>query len=175
MFLSKAVRALAVPAALIAFSHIAAAQAKVVVVNLQRAVLESAEIKAAGAAMEATYKPRLTEVEALEKEVASIQQKLNDPSKLTPQTEADLQAQGTRKQRDAQRKREDLQAEVDAERNAILQRSSQKVTDVLKKLAEEKGYDIVVDASATPYFKAATEITSELIVAYDKAYPAAKK
>ena len=42
-----------------------------------------------------------------------------------------------------------------------------------KKLAEEKGYDIVVDAPYAPYFKASLEITNDLIAAYDKAYPAA--
>ena len=75
--------------------------------------------------------------------------------------------------RDVQRLRDDLQADVDRDRNEILQKSANKMTDVLKKLAEEKGYDIVVDAPYAPYFKAALDITNDLIAAYDKAYPAA--
>jgi outer membrane protein len=45
--------------------------------------------------------------------------------------------------------------------------------DVVKKIAEGKGLDLVVDSSTTLYFKAAMDITTEAIAAYDKAYPAA--
>ena len=45
---------------------------------------------------------------------------------------------------------------MDRERNEILQKSAVKMTDVLKKLSEDKGYDIVIDAPYAPYFKAAT-------------------
>src|SRR5215471_7545208 len=174
MYLRSAIRPLLACCALFIFGHVAAAQSKVAVINLQKAVLESAEIKAASAAMEARYKPRVTQIETLDKEIASISQNLQtNAGKLTPQAEADLNAQGTKKQRDVQRLRDDLQADVDRDRNDILQRSAGKMTDVLKKLAEEKGYDIVVDAPYAPYFKAALEITNDLIAAYDKAYPAA--
>ena len=169
-----ALRPLVVCSALFVFGHVAAAQSKVAVINLQKAVLESAEIKAASAAMEARYKPRVSQIETLDKEIAAISQNLQtNAGKLTPQAESDLNAQGTKKQRDAQRLRDDLQADVDRDRNEILQRSAGKMTDVLKKLAEEKGYDIVVDAPYAPYFKASLEITNDLIAAYDKAYPAA--
>ena len=169
-----ALRPLMVCSALFVFGHVAAAQSKVAVINLQKAVLESAEIKAASAAMEARYKPRVTQIETLDKEIAAISQNLQTNSgKLTPQAESDLNAQGTKKQRDAQRLRDDLQADVDRDRNEILQRSAGKMSDVLKKLAEEKGYDIVVDAPYAPYFKTSLEITNDLIAAYDKAYPAA--
>ena len=162
--------------ALFVFGHAASAQSKVAVINLQKAVVESAEIKAASAAMEARYKPRATQIETLDKEIAAIAQNLQtNAGKLTAQAEADLNAQGTKKQRDVQRLRDDLQADVDRDRNEILQKSAGKMTDVLKKLAEEKGYDIVVDAPYAPYFKVALDITTDLIAAYDKAYPAPKK
>ena len=174
MSFRMALRPLMVLIALFVFGHVAAAQSKVAVINLQKAVLESAEIKAASAAMEARFKPRVTQIEQLDKEIAAISQNLQtNAGKLTPQAEADLNAQGTRKQRDVQRLRDDLQADVDRDRNEILQKSANKMTDVLKKLAEEKGYDIVVDAPYAPYFKAALEITNDLIAAFDKAYPAA--
>ena len=46
------------------------------------------------------------------------------------------------------------------------------MTDVVKKLAEEKGLDLVVDTSSALYFKPALDITNDAIAAYDKAYPA---
>lgn len=152
---------------------IASAQTKVAVINLQRAVLESAEIKKASAELEARYKPRQQEMEKLQKDLQGIQQQLQTGAgKMTPQQEADLTAQGQRKQRELQRIGEDLQADVDRERNEILGKSSQRMQEIVKKLAEAKGYDVVVELSNTIYFKPALEITNEAIAAYDKAYPA---
>jgi outer membrane protein len=169
-----AFRPLLVCSALFTLSHAATAQTKVGVINLQKAVLESAEIKAASAAMEARYKPRVTQIETLDKEIAAISQNLQtNAGKLTAQAEADLNAQGTRKQRDVQRLRDDLQADVDRDRNDILQKASVKMSEVVKKLAEEKGLDVVVDIPYTVFAKPALDITSDAIAAYDKAYPSA--
>jgi len=153
----------------------AAAQTKVAVINLQRAVLESDEIQKASAAMEAKFKPRQQEIEKLQRDLQGIQQQLQaGAGKLTQQAEADLTAQGQRKQRDMQRMSDDLQADVTADRNEVLGKSSQKMSEVVKKLAEEKGYDMVVDVTNTVYFKPAVDITAEALAAYNKAYPAPK-
>jgi len=160
--------------ALFVVSQAALAQTKVAVVNMQRAVLESAEIKAASAAMEAKYKPRVSEIDQLNKEISALAGNLQtNAGKLTPQAEADMTQQAQRKQRDVQRKNDDLTADVDRERNEILQKSSAKMTAVVKKLAESKGLDLVIDAPYAVYFKDAMEITNEAIAAYDKENPAA--
>ena len=44
--------------------------------------------------------------------------------------------------------------------------------EMVKKIAEERGYDMVVDVSNTVYYKPALEITKEATAAYDKAFPA---
>ena len=174
MSLRLALGPLAVCSALFVFGHVAVAQTKVAVINLQKAVLDSADIKAASAAMEARYKPRVTQIESLDKEIAGIAQNLQtNAGKLTPQAEAELNAQGTKKQRDVQRLRDDLQADVDRDRNEILQKASIKMGEVVKKLAEEKGLDVVVDLPYTVYAKPTLDITPDAIVAYDKAYPSA--
>jgi len=151
------------------------APARVAVINLQQAVLESAEIQKAQAAMEAKYKPRQQDLEKAQKELQGIQQQLQaGAGKLTAQGEADLTAQGQKKQREIQRMTDDLQADVNSDRNEILGTSSRKMAEIVKKLAEEKGYDVVVDVSTTIYYKAALDITAEALAAYNKAYPAAK-
>ena len=166
-------RPLVVCCALFAASQAVHAQAKVAVINLQRAVLESAEIKAASAAMEAKYKPRVSEIDQLNKEISGLAQNLqSNAGKLTAQAEADMNQQMQRKQRDVQRKQDDLQADVDRERNEILQKSAVKMSAVVKKLAESKSLDIVVDAPYAVYFKESMEITNEAIAAYDKDNPA---
>ena len=90
---------------------------------------------------------------------------------LTPQAQQNLQITGQRKQRELQRLQEDLQGEVDRERQDILQRSGSRMQEVVRKLAEERGLDVVIDTSNTVYFKPALEITKDATAAYDKAYP----
>jgi len=173
MFRKTGARLLAASCALLAAASAGSAQSKIAIINLQRAVLESAEIKKASTELETRYRPRQQQVEKLQKDIQGIQQNLqSNAGKLTPQAEADLTTQGQRKQRELTRLTEDLQADVDRERNDILGRSSQRMQEVVKKLAEEKGIDVVVDISNTVYFKPALEITTESIAAYDKAYPA---
>ena len=154
----------------------ASAQAtKFAVINLQRAVLATAEIKKAETDMQARYKPRTDQLDQLQKELASISQQLQTGGgRLTPQAEADLQAQGQRKQRDAQRMQEDLQSDVDRDRNEILSESTKKMQVVVKTIADQRGYDLVVDVSngVAIYFKPALDITNDAIAAYDKTYPA---
>src|SRR5215510_10250944 len=145
MFSRSAIRPLLVCAALFTFGHVAAAQSKVGVINLQKAVLESAEIKAASAAMEARYKPRVARIEQLQKEIATISENLQkNAGKLTPQAEASLNADGQRKQREGQRLQEDLQADVERERNDILGKTGAKMVDVVKQVSGAKGLDLVV-------------------------------
>ena len=173
MSLRLALRPLAACSALFLFGTLATAQTKVAVISLQKAVLESAEIKAASAAMEARYKPRVTQIETLDRDIAQLSQNLQtNAGKLTPQAEADMTAQVQRKQRDVQRLRDDLQADVDNERNTILSKAQQQMSDVVKKYAEANNIDVVVEVSATVYFKGALDITKDVIAAYDKQYPA---
>jgi outer membrane protein len=168
-------RALLVCSALFLVAQSGRAQTKVAVISLQRAVLESEEIQKASAAMEAKYKPRQQDIEKAQRDLQGIQQQLQaGAGKLTPQAEADLTAQGQRKQRDIQRMTEDLQGDVDRERNDVLGASTRKMAEVVKKLAEEKGYDVVVDTTNTIYYKPALDITTEALAAYNKAYPAPK-
>jgi outer membrane protein len=165
-------RPLLVCSALLVFTQLASAQAKVAVINLQRAVFESAEIKKADAQMQATFKPRQERIDALNKDIAALSQQLQASSgKLSPAAEADLQTQGQRKQRDLQRLTDDLQADATAYRNDVLSKSSEKMQAVVKKLAEEKGLDLVVDTSTALYYKDAMDITKDAVAAYDKAYP----
>ena len=150
----------------------APAPAKVAVLNLQQAVLQTAEIKKASAEMEAKYKPRQAEMEKLQKDLQALQEKLQaGAGKLTPQAEAEITAQGQRKQRELQRLSEDLQGEVDRERNEILGRTSQKMQAIVKQVADAKGVDMVVEASNVLYAKPAYDLTQDALAAYDKAYP----
>ena len=144
---------------------------KVAIINAQKAVADTAEIKRAQASLEVKFRPRQQAIESLQNDLQNIQKQLNTPN-IDPSKEAQLRADGTQKQKELQRLGEDLQADVNAERQDILGRSGRQMTEVVKKLAEERGIDVVVDITNTIYFKPALDVTAEATAAYDKAYPA---
>ena len=43
--------------------------------------------------------------------------------------------------------------------------------EIVKKLADEKGLDVVIDTSNTIFYKSSLDLTAEAVAAYDKAYP----
>jgi outer membrane protein len=158
--------------ALVSLSKAGLSQTKVAIVSMQRAIMGCAEIKKAAAELEAKYKPRQQEMEKLQRELASIQQQVqSNAGKLTPAAEADLSAQYQLKQRELQRMDDDLKADVTAERNDILGSSGKRMREIVQKLAEEKGVDVIVDEPTTLFFKPALDLTADAITAYDKAYP----
>lgn len=145
---------------------------KVGVVNSQKAMLDTAEIKKAQAELEARYKPRQDQMGQLQKQLADLQAQIQS-GKLTPAAQQDVTLQGQRKERELQRLQDDLQSDVDRDRNDILARVSQRMRDIVTKIANEKGLDIVVDAANTIFYKAALDLTAETTAAYDKSYPPA--
>src|SRR5580704_14386515 len=171
MFRSSILPALAVCAAGLFSSSLAPAQTKIGVVNFQKAILDTAEIKKASTDLQNKYKPRQDALEKVQRELSDIQTQLQaSQGKLSAAGEADLTARGQRKQREAERLSQDLQDDVNNERNTILQRAGGRMTEIVKKIADEKGLDVVV-VTNTVSFKPALEITVEATAAYDKAFP----
>jgi outer membrane protein len=171
MFRTLAIRTGLLCLALAPFVTTASAQVKVAVINTQKAMADSDELKKLSAEVEAKYKPRQDELNKLQADLQSIEQQLNS-GKLNQQAAADLQAQGTRKQRDAQRLSDDLQADFDRDRQEILGKASVKMKAVIDKLAADKGVDVIIDSSQTLYFKPALDLTADAVAAYNKANPA---
>jgi outer membrane protein len=171
MFRFPAVRPAVFCLAIALFSTAASAQMKIGVINVQKALSDTDELKKASADMNKKYQPRTDEMDKLQKDLESIDTQLNS-GKLNQQAQADLQTQGTRKQRDFQRLQEDMQADVDRDRQAILAKMSQKMQDVITKLAEDKGLDLIVEASQTLYSKPVYDLTADATTAYNKANPA---
>jgi len=154
----------------IATAGMGQAQLKIAIISSQKALLETDEIKKAQVDLEARFKPRQDQILKLEKDLQDIQAQLQS-GKLNQLGEQDLTAQGQKKQRDLQRMQQDLQEDVERERTDILQRAGTRMQEVVKKIADEKGLDLVVDAANTLYFKAALDLTADAVAGYNKTYP----
>lgn len=144
---------------------------KVVIINAAKAVVDTAEFKKIQAAADAKYAPRQQAIQDLDKQLADIQ-KQGNASTITPDRQAQLQAEFTQKQKQRQRLADDLQADINAERTDVLDRVGRQMSEVVKKLSDEKGWDVVIDMRNTIYYKPTLEITADATAAYDKAYPA---
>lgn len=147
------------------------APAKVAIVNVQKAVVDTQEIKKAQAEMEAKFKPRQDAITNLQNELQSLQQQMNAPN-VTPERQAQIQAEGQDKQKTLKRMTDDLQSDVDQQRQDVLGHAGRQMQEVLKTLAQQRGLDVIIDVSTTLYFKPSLDITAEATAAYDKAYPA---
>ena len=99
----------------IAAMGVGRAQVKIAVINSQKALLETDEIKKAQTDLEARFKPRQDKIVQLEKELQDLQAQLQS-GKLSAAGEQELTAQGQKKQRDLQRLQQDLQDDVERER-----------------------------------------------------------
>ena len=156
---------------LLGLTGLAQAQSKVAIINFQKAVGDTDEMKKTTAAVEAKYKPRQDAMAKLQTELQSIDQQINS-GKLNQNAIAELTLQGQRKQRDAQRLQEDLQAEFDRDRQDILGKAGEKMQKIVTQVAEAKGLDVVIDTTQAVYFKPALDITADAVAAFNKANPA---
>jgi outer membrane protein len=177
MFRSFTVGALAVCAVAVVFSQPASGQTapgpiKAAVVDLRRAILDSAEIKKANADLQTKYNPRKDALDKAQRDLSDLQAQMqSSQGRLSPQGEAELQARGARKQREVERMTQDFQDDVNHERDAILQSAGLRMTALLKKMLEEKGLDMIVDTTQLLAFKPGLDVTNDAIAAFDKAYP----
>jgi outer membrane protein len=148
------------------------AQSKVVIIDGQKAMMDTAEMKKAMDQWDAKFKPRQDAMAALQKEIQALQQQLTTMAgKLQPQAEQEMTFSLQQKQKEFQRMGEDLQADSDRERTDILGTAAPKMQAIVEQLAASGGYDIILDISNTVYFKPALDITAEATAAYDKAHP----
>jgi|SRR5579872_3956120 len=166
------VRSFLIPVLAVCAAGLASAQAKIGVVNFQKAILDTAEIKKASTDLQNKYKPRQDALDKVQRELSDIQTQLQSAGgKLSPQGEADLQARGQRKQREAERLGQDLQDDVNNERNTVIQRAGARMTEVVKKLMDDKGLDLIIDVGTAVSYKPTVDLTADAVAAYDKAYP----
>ncbi len=159
-----------VPAALLcAWPSQLAAQAKVAVINFQEALLSTADMQKESAALEAKYQDRQEELNTLSAELQELQAKIQGAagSEL-----AQLQAEGQRKQVTAQRLSEDLQSDVEFDRQNILTAASGRMREIVQGLRAEKGFDLIVDSSGVLAADPLIDLTAEATQAYDAKHPA---
>jgi len=158
----------AILALLISAPCLRAQNSKVVVVDFERAVVESAEGKKSSDKFTATLQAKQGDVEKKQKELEDQQKKLQNGARtLNDTAKADLQKDIERRTTELQRINEDAQKELQALRDQLLRPIAERATAILNAMADEQGYTVVIDVSSPDqnvlWWNKKNDVTDELI------------
>jgi outer membrane protein len=138
----------AIVALLISAPMMRAQLSKVVVVDFERAVVESEEGKKASDKFNGILQAKQGEVEKKQKELDEQQKKLQNGARtLSDQAKADIQRDIDRRTTELQRLNEDAQRELQASRDELLKPIAERASAVLGVMAEQENYTLVIDIS----------------------------
>lgn len=151
---------------------------KVVIVDFERAVVESAEGKKASEKFNAALQAKQADLEKRQKDIDDSTKKLQTGARtLSDAAKAEIQRDIDHKNTDLQRLNEDAQKELQALRDELLRPIAEKATALMNALAGEQGYTMVVDISnpqtSVVFWNPKSDVTSELVKRIDAAPPAA--
>jgi outer membrane protein len=146
--------------------------AKVGIINIQAAIVNSNEGQRDFETLQKKFDPKRQELEGLNKEVDELQKKFNTQGdKLNDEARADLLKQIDAKKKTLQRNYEDANTDIQSQQNEIANRIGQKLVEVLDKYAKENAYTLILDVSAqsSPVLWAASsvDITKAVVDAYN--------
>ncbi|MFH1033166.1 MAG: OmpH family outer membrane protein [Pseudomonadota bacterium] len=155
-----------------ALPSLALAEGGVAVVNLKRAVLECASGKKAQAELSRKADRLKAELKQLNDEVQNMRKDLeNTAALLKPEAKLAKERDFERKVRLLNDRNRDAEQEMrEAERDILLPIQRQMIK-VIDDMGIKNNYAIILEASMALYAPKSSDITSQVIAAYDKAHP----
>jgi len=156
----------------------ATASNKVGIVAIQAAIASTNEGKKEFDALQKRFAPKQAELKTLNDEVEKLKSSLQAASdKLSEEERATRVKSLETRQKTLQRNYDDFQTEAQQAEQDVINRLGGKMMAVLEKYAAANGYSLILDVSsqATPVLWASqtTNITKELVDAYNAQSPAA--
>lgn len=122
-----------------------AAEYKIGFVNPARLLQESPQATAATQALEKEFAPRQRDLEAKQKELKTMQDRLNKDGAVMSESErGKLERNLYEQQRDFQRKRDELQEDLTYRRNDELGKIQRQFVEVIQLIAKEQKFDLIV-------------------------------
>jgi outer membrane protein len=152
-----------------------AATGQVGVINIQEAIIGTAEGKKAMAEIQRKYEPRRNDLQRQEQEIAALQDQLQKQvTTLSDEEKLRLNRELEEKQRLFKRAQEDAQADYQNDSQEAIRRVGQKMVRVINDYAQQNGFALVVDDSQLPVYFVAKghDLTEVIMKRYDAANPA---
>jgi outer membrane protein len=156
-------------AALLLVAPFAAAQMKVAVVDTQRAVMETEDGLRAQATLKKLFDKRQKELDerqnSLQNERTEIEKQRAVMSKEALQKRVE---QWQRDMLQVQSTFVEYNKELQQKQNELTAPIVQKAVGIIRRLATQEGYDMVLEKQATPYFRADLDLTDKVITVYNR-------
>ena len=160
---------LAVAAFVLAVAPLASAQMRVAVVDTQRAVMESEDGLRAQATLKKLFDKRQRELDQKQKDLQKEREEL-EKNRAQINTEA-----MTKRIENWQREMAQVQAvfveynkELQQKQNELTQPIVQKTVGIIRRLATQEGFDLVLERQAATYFRADLDLTDRVITLYNR-------
>jgi outer membrane protein len=164
----KTVRVMLLPV-LMLLANAAFADLKVAVLNVQRAIGETEEAKAAIAKIESDFGADQTEVRKLNTDINQMQEKfVKDSEVMSDAEKRKLQKEIEDKQLDYQFKVNKLQKAVNERQQDIINQMAPKLEAVLKDIIAREKYDIVLHRQNVLHVDPSLDITAQVTEALNK-------
>ena len=150
--------------------------AKVAIIHVQNAILQTKDGQKAAAELQGRFAPKKADLDKKQADIAALQDTLRKGSAtMSEDAKAKLMRDIDANNKSLQRDTEDAQADLDQEQGKIMQELGNKVMAVLEKFATANGFSLVIDVSnpQTPVLWASQtiDITSDIVKLYDQANP----
>lgn len=152
---------------------------KIGTINVQQAVQNTQEAKAATAKLQREFvEPRTKALEAQQAELRELQEKLQRSGNTLSQTaKDDMQAEINKKTKLFNRGVEDYQADSEDKQRELLADFSTKMQAVMIAFGTDNGYAVIFDTSnrdqsGLMWAASSIDVTMAVVAAYDKAHPA---
>lgn len=154
------------------------AGAKIGIINIQRAIVESNEGRQAAEKLNSQFAPKRNELQAKQAEVEKLQKQLRDQEKtLSDEARSNLVRQIEAKSKEFTRTNEDATNDFQQAEAQVINEIGQKIIRVLDEYARKNGYLMVMDVSSpqSPVLWASTtaDVTDDIIKIYNSANPGA--
>jgi outer membrane protein len=174
--LISAVSPLLVALAVLLAPGAAHAQMKIAIIDLQRAVGDTEDGLKMKSRLQELWDTRQSEYEAKEKDYGKAKDELEKLAKDGKTAEAELR----KKYASLEKQALELQAqslgfrqEMQKKQNELMMPILGKLQALVRQLATQEQYDLVLAKEAAPYFRADLEITDKVISMYNASAPAA--
>lgn len=147
---------------------------KIGVVDIQQAILSTAEGKQAIQNLQKKYQPRETEINQRQQDVQQLREQLQKQmTTLSADEQRRMQHELQEKQTVLQRLEQDAQSSFQYDRDTLMRGLGQKMVKVIDQYASTHGYSLVIDGSQVPVYYAAkgVDVTPEIVKLYDSSHP----
>ena len=148
----------------------AAAQTKMAVIDVRRAMAETEEGLRVQATLRKLFDSRQVELEGRQRTLQEEGDKLEkeDRAGKTPKDQIARRRENLQRQAaEFQQMYVEYQREMQRKENELTTPILQKIMGIVRRLASQEGYEVVLEKSAAPYYRADLEVTDRVIQMYN--------